>query len=214
MKLDTILGLSDPTQYKLHLASWNGQVRPLDAFIRDREEWHDWNRWRSNNDDFNRRFILSLIEFYPEPGQWLFGGIYEVLASTGVPRSFSYTIRPCDEGADLVGRLLVDFSRPGRAKSLRLENHLERPKGSALLREPYTGRPFPGYENINHPFHELETIFRTQRPDWRAALQNVKGVYVIFDRSNGRKYVGSAYGDTGIWSRWSTYIGDGPRLQR
>lgn len=29
---------------------------------------------------------------------------------------------------------------------------------------------------------------------------------MIVDKSNGKKYVGSAYGDNGIWSRWSTYI--------
>jgi hypothetical protein len=30
-------------------------------------------------------------------------------------------------------------------------------------------------------------------------LENVKGVYLIVDKSNGKMYVGSAYGDTGIW---------------
>jgi hypothetical protein len=32
---------------------------------------------------------------------------------------------------------------------------------------------------------------------------------VIFDKSNGRKYVGSAYGEGGIWARWACYIGTG-----
>jgi hypothetical protein len=27
------------------------------------------------------------------------------------------------------------------------------------------------------------------------------------DKSNGKNYVGFAYGDSGIWSRWSCYIG-------
>ena len=37
-------------------------------------------------------------------------------------------------------------------------------------------------------------------------LQSIKGVYLITDKSNGKKYVGSAYGDYGLWSRWETYI--------
>lgn len=37
----------------------------------------------------------------------------------------------------------------------------------------------------------------------------MKGVYLICDKSNGKKYVGSAYGDAGIWSRWACYIGTG-----
>ncbi len=40
-------------------------------------------------------------------------------------------------------------------------------------------------------------------------LANIKGVYLISDKGNGRKYVGSAYGGTGIWSRWSSYIDSG-----
>ena len=55
----------------------------------------------------------------------------------------------------------------------------------------------------------LETIFRANRPDWRAALENVKGIYLIADKSNGKKYVGAAYGDSGIWSRWLCYIETG-----
>ncbi len=55
----------------------------------------------------------------------------------------------------------------------------------------------------------LENIFAIQRADWRAALQNIKGVYLITDNSNGKKYVGSAYGGTGIWSRWRSYIDTG-----
>jgi hypothetical protein len=37
----------------------------------------------------------------------------------------------------------------------------------------------------------------------------VKGVYLITDKSNGKSYVGSAYGDQGIWARWQCYIGTG-----
>ena len=45
--------------------------------------------------------------------------------------------------------------------------------------------------------------------DWKGALENIKGVYVIFDDSNGRKYVGAAYSTSGIWARWSVYAGTG-----
>ena len=108
-----------------------------------------------------------------------------------------------------MGRLKIDFARAGRARSLKLENHFEKMSVAELLREPYSGERFPGYENINHDFTLLETVFRTHRPDWKAALANIKGVYLISDKGNGRKYVGSAYGGTGIWSRWSSYIDSG-----
>ena len=48
-----------------------------------------------------------------------------------------------------------------------------------------------------------------KRSDWKAALSSIKGVYVISDNKNGKQYVGSAYNDTGIWSRWADYIATG-----
>lgn len=40
---------------------------------------------------------------------------------------------------------------------------------------------------------------------WRAALANVKGVYLITDSATGKLYVGKADGEDGIWGRWRTY---------
>jgi hypothetical protein len=37
----------------------------------------------------------------------------------------------------------------------------------------------------------------------------MKGVYLLTDTSTGYHYVGSAYGDAGIWSRWANYLGTG-----
>jgi hypothetical protein len=63
-----------------------------------------------------------------------------------------------------------------------------------LLPQVYSGESFPGFERINHDFGTLEAVFGAERPDWKAALQSMKGVYVISDRSNGKQYIGSAYG--------------------
>lgn len=36
-------------------------------------------------------------------------------------------------------------------------------------------------------------------------LSSVNGVYLIKDKISGKLYVGSAYGDQGIYGRWSAY---------
>lgn len=207
--LSTLLPIADPRQYKVHLAGWNQLVQPLDVFVRSRDEWDAWNSWRSGKDQFNRDYILSLIDFYPQPGLWLFGGIYRVLSRSPLNYQHSYVVETVPGFDELVGRLKIGFVRSGRARSIRLENFLDQMTVAELLREPYSGELFPGYEKINHDFRALETVFRMQRQDWKAALANIKGVYLIADKHNGKKYVGSAYGDAGIWSRWSCYIGTG-----
>ena len=76
---------------------------------------------------------------------------------------------------------------------------------SSLLEEAFVGDPFPGHDRINHTLADLQVIVGQQRPDWRIALEHMKGVYVVHDQATGARYVGSAYGDTGIWQRWSVY---------
>ncbi len=208
IKLADVLSLENMHSYKLHLACWNGQHNPLDVFVRSRKEWEGWNTWRGSKDDFNRQYILSLIDFHHEPEIWLFGGVYKVL-SRGTNYSHSYKVELDKNTENLIGRLKVKLKRPARAKAVKLENYYDKMIVSEILREIYTGEEFPGYENINHDFHILENIYNTNKPDWKSALVNIKGVYLITDKSNSKRYVGSAYGNFGIWSRWACYIGTG-----
>jgi hypothetical protein len=209
LSLQSVLPIPNPEKYKAHLACWNQHYQPLDVFVRDRNEWHQWNTWRSQKDDFNREFIFSLIDFYPEQNIWLFGGIYRVLSRNNKNYSHSYTVELLNDSAALIGRLKLRLKRPGRVKSVRLEKYYSEIVVSEILKEPYSGEVFCGYENINHDFGLLEAVFRAQRADWKGALEHIKGVYLIADKSNGKKYVGSAYGESGVWSRWSCYIGTG-----
>ena len=52
----------------------------------------------------------------------------------------------------------------------------------------------------------METIIQNEPPDWQGALENAKGIYLITDTHTEQKYIGAAYGENGIWSRWSNYI--------
>ncbi len=92
---------------------------------------------------------------------------------------------------------------------MNFENHYANFEVSEILREPYSGRSFPGYEDIDLSFDELESLVKNDRLDWKAALSNVKGIYLISDTSTSKRYVGSAYSEGGIWSRWSSYVTSG-----
>ena len=207
--VSNLINIDEPNNFKLHAARWNKEVEPLDVFVGDKEEWINWNRWMRGKNEFNRRYIFSLIDFYPETDIWLFGGIYEVLKNNGVPHSHSYEIKELDEYSVYVGRLKVKLENVPRGRAFYLEGNIENMTISEVLKQPYSGEAFPGYENINHEFRQLTPIFNNENPDWKTALENVKGVYVVADKSNGKKYIGSAYGVSGIWSRWSCYLGTG-----
>ena len=139
----------------------------------------------------------------------MFGGAYRVLSRDPNKHAGSYRIELLDESKLLIGRMMVDFKRPGRIKALKFEKHYENLIVSEVLPSVYTGEAFCGYDQIDIDFQMLEILIENQRSDWKAALENVKGVYLITDTSNGKRYVGSAYGVEGIWSRWKTYVETG-----
>lgn len=136
---------------------------------------------------------------------WLFGGIFKVLSTTGFEGPNGYELEELAEYSNLVGRLKIRMPAPARGRAFYLENHFPEMFVHEILPEPYSGAEFPGFENIVISFHELKGIVQAQKSDWKAALGGVKGIYCIHDRSNGKKYIGSAYGGEGIWSRWTSY---------
>lgn len=203
--LSDIWPIANPTDYKVHFARWNQKAQPLEVFVRDRDEWRGWQEYRPGRNDFNRPHILALIQFYHETDTWLFGGVYDVLDRLET----RYEVALSEEGAGFIGRLKIGSPYRGRTTRGNLENHYRDFEVLEILREPYSGRRFPGYDDIDLSFEELETLVRNDRPDWKAALENIKGVYLISDTSSGKRYVGSAYGDDGIWSRWCAYAATG-----
>lgn len=206
MNVLDILKIGNPEEYKLHLGSRNEEdYHPLDLFIEDASKWKDWNVWRGNRNDWTREYIFSLIEFYPKSDTWLFGGIFKVLDR----KEDCYVLEEVEEFNKFTGRLLLNFHRYQgmRGRAFYLEGYLSQITVNQILEYKYSGEVFPGYDKIDHDFTALEAIFKMEKSDWKIALENVKGVYLITDKENGRMYVGSAYGNSGIWSRWANYIG-------
>jgi hypothetical protein len=203
--LRDIWPIAEPEDYKLHFARWNGENQPLEVFARDRREWQGWQEYRPARDDFNRPSIFSLVQFYHEPNIWLFGGVFRVLTR----HQDRYEVELSPEGAPFIGRLKLRSSYRERATRVKFENYYTDLAVWELLRESYSGRSFPGFEDIDLSFEELETLVRNGRPDWKAALASVKGIYLISDTTTGKRYIGSAYGDHGIWSRWCSYVASG-----
>ncbi len=203
--LSNIWPIAATKSYKVHFARWNGENQPLEVWARDQNEWQQWQEYRPARDDFNRPYIFALIQFYHETDVWLFGGVFGVVQR----HADRYEVELTDQGAGFIGRLKLRSAYRNRSTRVNFENHYAEFEVLEILREPYSGRAFPGFEDIDLSFEELETLVRNDRPDWKAALESVKGVYLITDTNTGKRYVGSAYGDQGIWSRWCSYIASG-----
>ena len=160
---------------------------------------------RQNNKNFGRKYIVALI--YLGNMEWLYGGIYKVNSvKTTTNGKFEYDTTLTDVGEEFIGRAIIYYKRQFRQSYCCLERYIDALEVIELRRDSYE-IPFPGYDKVNLSWNELSAVINTA--PWKTALSNQKGIYLITDASNGKKYVGSATGNQMIWGRWKSYIENG-----
>lgn len=66
---------------------------------------------------------------------------------------------------------------------------------------------FTSYEDFILTYEKLsEIVFMPSLySDWVKALSSVNAIYVITDTENGKLYIGSSYGNDGLFGRWTDY---------
>ena len=202
----------NPAEAKLHLATWNGVEQPLDVYLAG--NFNEWQPWQ-NAKNFERKFVISLIDIPHQTNKWLFAGVYR---SSGSERKWSeeyqknynwYELTEEQTYEEMNGRLVVTFSRPGRMSYLLAEKWGDKISLSEIYPERQSIGEFPGFKAVNLTKDQLDLIIRKSPESWRTALSSVAGVYLISDSGTGKFYVGSAYGEGGIWHRWSEYADNG-----
>ena len=85
----------------------------------------------------------------------------------------------------------------------------DRPKNEmpvlAILEESALDAAMPEWDAIDLSWDELHVL---PRP-WKSKLSEWRGIYYIFDTSDGKGYVGSAYGESNLLGRWLGYAAHG-----
>lgn len=75
----------------------------------------------------------------------------------------------------------------------------------AILETSVFDQKMPPWNELVLTWAELQTL----PTHWAAALAEWRGIYFILDQSDGRGYVGSAYGADNILGRWQNYAATG-----
>lgn len=151
----------------------------------------------------DNEIIFQFIEISPH--KWLLVDVHKIIST-------EQTIAEAEsmsEYSKYFGRLIVDFVNRGQNWFYTDENIINNIQVFEITKKHYLEieEEFNGYENICKKYKELKQII--DMPIWRNALSNVYGVYVLTDTHTGKVYVGSAYGENGIYSRWKTYLTSG-----
>ena len=196
--------------YKVKFNVYNGEIEPLLVMARSYEEICNWIAWKKDKDDLPRKKVIAFVRYYTVSSeQWVFAGVYEVIKKDkfeDIQNGVGYNLVPIKEYQGLYGRLIVEYKNNTQQLKRNAENVLNDIKVVEILKKPYQGVEFSSYNNINLTFQELETIIKNNVDEWKRKLENITGIYMLTDRSNNKRYIGSAYGQEGIWQRWSCYI--------
>ena len=201
MPLTDVFKTEHDKDFKIHFARFNKIEEPLDVFLRSQNEIQKWNEYKNKKKRFHK-YIFTLVKFYHEKDTWLFAGIYKVLSNDGE----KHKVQLLTFGEEYIGRLKIFYDYKDVLAEPKLIKHFDGFEVKEILKERFVGREFAGYENVHLSFTELENIYAKEISSWKTSLQNIKGIYLITDKKNGKKYVGSAYEEKeGIWSRWNTY---------
>ncbi len=151
-------GQVTPQTTKVHLAGWNGTEDPLRVYFQG--QFDEWQAWQSVR-NFERPFVVSLIQL-PERDQWLYVGTY---ASAGqrydeTEKRYHYVLTALPSCAELAGRLVVSFTRPGRNSYLLADGIAERVTVREVKPEPLHLEEFPGFKKVDLAFVDLAVIAR------------------------------------------------------
>lgn len=74
-----------------------------------------------------------------------------------------------------------------------------------MLEDSALDAVMPRWNEIELTWEELAVI----PTRWKSALSEWRGIYYIFDTSDGKGYVGSAYGKDNLLGRWLNYATHG-----
>lgn len=112
-----------------------------------------------------------------------------------------YELEHVDLLKEYENRLLIEWGKGALAWAQKGTNE----KPTVAIQDK---RVFSGYENLVLTYDELKEIVKdpTAYESWHTALSSINAIYLIVDRENGRKYVGSAYGKGGLLGRWTHYV--------
>ncbi len=212
INLNDILNISDKelSNTKVRLTIKNDKIKqdPHDVYINNPEEvtknWFLWKQEKQDKPFKIGQMALCLLNIGKD--RWLFVSAQNILDyidndCAGV----HYSTNIIEKYEKYFGRLVIKYHNKSQQLCRNANTIMDKLVVTEILPASYEGKSFPGYENVTITWNELNTILKNQKQDWITALKNQKGIYLITDVSNGKHYVGSAYGKEMLLQRWTCY---------
>ena len=208
--LSDLIGPLDGQSVKIKFNIFNGYDDPMVLYMKNPEIINNqWLFWREKNKNFKiGEIAICLLKIGYD--QWLLTTIKKITNDLNIRNGINYEGTELPEYSKYYGRIILSFHKTLQNPVVTKDTVWNQLEVLQILSSPFDGIDFPGYDNVNLTFNELEAIITRHKRDWVKALENQKAIYLISDKSNGKLYLGSATGDNGmLLQRWSAYIANG-----
>jgi hypothetical protein len=207
IKLNDILRLDDLKNVRIRFnlqfeENWNPIENFKNGDITTMLNGHYYN--------FSKKFYqkgqitIGLVPIKRKENLWLLFHIGKVTNDLGKLNGLGYEFINLPDYEKYIGRLIVKYKNTAQTVVRTAESVIEECFVSHILPDTFDNDLFPGYEKVNISWSEMKRVL--DKDNWKTALQNQKGVYLLTDKSNGKMYVGSATGEDMILGRWRAYI--------
>lgn len=210
IKLNDILNLTDLENVKVRFITKSGaKWSPMEIFKDSAASYHllrdhYWN-YKGQKSYKEGQITIGLARI--KNNSWLLFHVGKVTKDLDKLSAVGYEYEILSEYKKYFGRLIIRYKNTSQNLVRLASSVIDECEVEQILPDVFDDDIFPGYESVNVSWDELSRII--EKDTWKTALQNQKGVYLIIDISNGKKYVGSAYGENMILGRWQSYVKNG-----
>jgi GIY-YIG catalytic domain len=181
---------SDPTKLDLY-----------SLYRNDKLEFLKYQSSQSRDVFKNVNFIVSFIGEKGTLSRFI--GVFKILKYIKLENGkYEYEMIEINNFEDLKERVIINWGRGTQSWAQNLDNIKE----VIEIQPGLHYKQFVDYFDFILSFEELKEIVNNQYSDWKKTLSITKGIYLISDINTGKLYLGSAYGENGIWGRWSDYV--------
>lgn len=186
---------------------------PYDLWLASDGQFEKYQRIQSREHFRNCDWIISFVATPLD--ETLFSGVFNVrdvgtapagmtdpVGGHDVTGLFFYDLEPDQKLREYIGRIVIEWG-PGFRSWVQRPDRQD--KSILEIRRTAVDPPFPGFMSFRWRMKSLSQV----PTSWRGALRAVSGVYILACQKTGKRYVGSAYGEGGFWSRWEEYLNTG-----
>lgn len=202
----------------------NKEINILETFLEDIDKFTEYTAWQKQGKYGNSKYLAV---FCPARGTtslflnlWEINGCIEnndlepkhltLLQKHGLPEKWykklvRYDLKRTNLMLELSQRLVINWGKSTVSWVQRKNKDIVQIKPLNSIGD------FTSFDSILLSYSNLQKLIKDtgSNTSWVNALSSVNGVYLIKYKSDGRLYVGSAYGKGGILGRWASYAKTG-----